>query len=121
MTRLQRVCSVAARFVRCAQMLFANQNNRGLLSPSLKLPIGWLTMFVIGSDLFVVSPLLPQIAADCGLSLAGAGLSVTVFAVTYMLSAPLLGHGADKVGHRRVVVYSLCAVGLANPLPAAAR
>ena len=46
-------------------------------------------MFVIGSDLFVVSPLLPLIAADYGIQPSRAGLSVTIFSVSYMLSAPL--------------------------------
>ena len=45
----------------------------------IRLAIGWLTMFVIGTDLFVVSPLLPLIAVDYQISPAAAGLSVTVF------------------------------------------
>ena len=57
-----------------------------------QLAIAWLTMFVIGSDLFVVSPLLPLISADYAVQPAAAGLSVTVFAVAYMLSAPLLAN-----------------------------
>jgi predicted MFS family arabinose efflux permease len=32
--------------------------------PFASLTVGWLTMFVIGTDLFVISPLLPMIAAD---------------------------------------------------------
>jgi len=61
----------------------------------IRLAIGWLTMFVIGTDLFVVSPLLPLIAVDYQISPALAGLSVTVFSFTYMVSAPLLGHVAN--------------------------
>jgi len=60
------------------------------ICPSAKLAIGWLTMFVVGSDLFVVSPLLPLIAADYGISPGSAGLSVTVFSLTYMLTVPIL-------------------------------
>jgi predicted MFS family arabinose efflux permease len=77
-------------------------------------------MFLIGSDLFVVSPLLPLVAADYALSPASAGMSVTVFAVTYMLSAPVLGHVADRVGRGRVLTYCLCAFGAANLLTAIA-
>jgi len=59
------------------------------IGPPAALAIGWLTMFVIGTDLFVVSPLLPLIAVDYQISAALAGLSVTVFSLTYMVSAPL--------------------------------
>jgi predicted MFS family arabinose efflux permease len=85
---------------------------------SNKLAIGWLTMFVIGSDLFVISPLLPLIAADYGIPPALAGLSVSVFAVAYMLSTPLLGHYADGIGRGRMLTYCLLAFGGANLLTA---
>jgi MFS transporter, DHA1 family, purine base/nucleoside efflux pump len=44
--------------------------------------IGWLTMFVVGTDLFVVSPVLPLISRDYDVSPASAGLCVTVFSLT---------------------------------------
>ena len=56
------------------------------------LAVAWLTMFVVGSDLFVLSPLLPLIAADYAVPPASAGFCVTIFAVAYMLSAPVLEH-----------------------------
>jgi predicted MFS family arabinose efflux permease len=88
---------------------------------ALKLLVtGWLTMFVVGSDLFAVSPLLPLIAADYGISPALAGLSVTVFSGAYMLSAPLLGHVADKIGRGRVLAFCLLAFATANLLTAEA-
>jgi predicted MFS family arabinose efflux permease len=77
-------------------------------------------MFTIGSDLFAVSPLLPLIAADYDVPVGSAGLSVTVFALTYALSAPALGHIADRFGRRPVLTYCLCAFGLANLLTAVA-
>ena len=86
----------------------------------VQLAIAWLTMFVVGSDLFVVSPLLPLISADYAVPPASAGLSVTVFAVTYMLSAPALGHLADRVGRVRVLTCCLGAFGAANLLTAIA-
>src|SRR6266481_803246 len=88
--------------------------------PLAGLVAGWLTMFVIGTDLFVVSPLLPMIAADYRVSPAVAGLSVTVFALTYMISAPLFGHVADRIGRRRMLVCCLAAFAVANLLTAAA-
>jgi predicted MFS family arabinose efflux permease len=88
--------------------------------PLAGLVTGWLTMFVIGTDLFVVSPLLPMIAADYRVSPAVAGLSVTVFALTYMVSAPLFGHAADRIGRRRVLLCCLVVFAIANLLTAAA-
>jgi predicted MFS family arabinose efflux permease len=86
----------------------------------IRLATGWLTMFVIGSDLFVVSPLLPQIAAGFGISSATAGLNVTVFAIVYMVSAPLLGMIGDKVGRRRILIICLGVFAMANLSSAAA-
>src|SRR5205807_10240389 len=88
--------------------------------PLAGLVVGWLTMFVIGTDLFVVSPLLPMIAADYRISPAVAGLCVTVFALTYMVSAPLFGHVADRIGRRRMLVCCLAAFAAANLLTAVA-
>jgi len=85
-----------------------------------RLAVGWLTMFVIGTDLFVVSPLLPLIAADFQTSPALAGLSVAVFALTYMISAPLLGHLADRIGRRRMLTCCLLGFASANLLTASA-
>src|SRR6266446_7634493 len=86
----------------------------------IRLAIGWLTMFVIGTDLFVVSPLLPLIAIDYQISPAAAGLSVTVFSLTYMVCAPFFGHVADRIGRRRMLVCCLAAFAAANLATAAA-
>jgi predicted MFS family arabinose efflux permease len=85
-----------------------------------QLAVGWLTMFVIGTDLFVVSPLLPLIAADYQITPGLAGLSVAVFALTYMICAPLLGQTADRIGRRRMLTCCLFAFALANLLTAEA-
>ena len=87
-------------------------------APVARLAIGWLTMFLIGTDLFVVSPLLPLIAADYQTSPTLAGLSVTIFAVSYMISAPLLGHLADRLGRRRMLARCLLGFAAANLLTA---
>jgi predicted MFS family arabinose efflux permease len=84
------------------------------------LAVGWLTMFVVGTDLFVVSPLLPMIAAEYRISPATAGLCVGIFAATYMISAPFFGHVADRIGRRRMLVCCLVAFAIANLLTAAA-
>lgn len=75
-------------------------------------------MFVIGSDLFVMSPLLPLIAADYAVPPASAALSVTAFGLAYMFFAPFLGRLADRIGRPRVLNCCLCVFGAANLLTA---
>src|SRR6516165_7096382 len=88
--------------------------------PPAKLVVAWLTMFLVGTELFVLSPLLPILAADYQISPPAAGLSVTVFSLVYMVSAPLFGYLADRIGRRRVLICSLLAFGAANLLTVSA-
>jgi len=90
------------------------------MSSYWRLACGWLTLFVVGTDLFIVSPLLPSIAVTFGLSDATAGLSVTVFSLTYLVSAPLLGRFADRIGRRHSLLACLFGFGLANVFTAVA-
>jgi len=85
-----------------------------------QLAVGWLTMFLLGTDLFVFSPLIPIVAADFRISPGVTGLGVAVFSSTYMVTAPLLGHLADRIGRRRLLICSLLAFGVANLLIACA-
>jgi len=58
------------------------------IAPAVALVISWLTMFLVGTDLFVLSPLLPRSAADYGVSPTLAGWCVTAFSLAYMATAP---------------------------------
>ena len=85
-----------------------------------ELAVGWLTMFLVGTELFVFSPLLPTLAVNYDVSSSVAGLSVTTFSLAYMISAPLFGHVSDRVGKRRVLICCLVAFSTANLLTASA-
>jgi predicted MFS family arabinose efflux permease len=85
-----------------------------------ELAVGWLTVFLVGTELFVFSPLLPTLAANYDVSSSVAGLCMTIFSLAYMISAPLLGHLSDRVGKRRVLICCLVAFGTANLLTALA-
>lgn len=87
-------------------------------SPHARLAVGWLTLFMVGTDLFIVSPLLPSISREFSVSAALAGLSATVFCVAYMIAAPMLGALADRVGRRATLAVCLIAFGGANLLTA---
>jgi len=85
-----------------------------------ELAVGWLTMFLVGIELFVFSPLLPTIAVNYDVSPSVAGLCVTTFSLAYMIGAPLLGHFSDRFGKRRVLICCLLAFGAATLLTASA-
>lgn len=72
-----------------------------------RLMTGWFTLFVIGTDLFVISPLLSLIARTIRISPAAAGWMVTIFAVIYVIAAPKIGALSDILGRRRIIVGGL--------------
>lgn len=82
------------------------------------LAVGWITLFLIGIDLFVVSPLLPFISEDYQVSSAMAGWMVTVFAITYAVCAPFFGWLSDKNGRRGYITFGLVLFALSNVLTA---
>src|SRR5262245_30219168 len=69
---------------------------QGGVSPRTYLTAGWLTLFVIGTDLFVVSPLLPFVKDRYNVDVATAGWTVTAFALAYMVAAPWFGGLSDR-------------------------
>ncbi len=74
--------------------------------PSTRLGYAFaLLLFVVGCDLYIVAPLLPGIRTTFGVTLAAAGLLVTVFTAGYTLASPLIGGLTDRVG-RRAVLYA---------------
>ena len=86
------------------------------MSPVWRLACGWVTLFVVGTDLFIISPLLPSIALEFDRSAASTGLSVTVFSIVYLLIAPLMGQLADRIGRRRILIACLLGFAAANLL-----
>jgi len=77
-------------------------------------------MFLVGTELYVFSPLLPLLAADYEVSLRVAGLSVAIFSSAYTVGAPLFGRVADRIGKRRVLIWCMTAFAVANLLTASA-
>ncbi|KAB8126159.1 MFS transporter [Gracilibacillus oryzae] len=82
------------------------------------LSVGWITLFLMGCDLFVVSPLLPFISEAYHVSSAKTGWMVTVFAVTYACFTPFFGWLSDKKGRRTFITFGLLLFVLSNILTA---
>jgi predicted MFS family arabinose efflux permease len=76
--------------------------------------LAWLTQFLVGTDLFVVAPLLPHIAATFDVSTAGSGLLVTAFSVAYVVASPFAGWVSDRWDRATVLVLALVLFSAAN-------
>jgi predicted MFS family arabinose efflux permease len=76
----------------------------------------WLALgtFAIGTEGFMIAPLLPDLARDLSVSLASAGQLVTVFALTYALSSPVLTALTGDFDRRRLLIVSMLAFAAAN-------
>jgi predicted MFS family arabinose efflux permease len=76
----------------------------------------WLALgtFAVGTESFVVAPLLPAIARDVGVPIVAAGRLVTVFALFYAFGAPILAVALANVDRKRLLVGTLGAFVIAN-------
>jgi predicted MFS family arabinose efflux permease len=79
-------------------------------------PLYWLALgtFAIGTEGFMIAPLLPDLAHDLSVSLVSAGQLVTVFALTYALSSPVLTAITGHIDRRRLLIASMLAFSAAN-------
>jgi len=68
-----------------------------------------------------VSPAFPQVVEVFGISRAEVGWVVTAYSLPGVLSAPLAGIGADRLGRKRVLVPTLFVFGIAGGACALAR
>lgn len=78
--------------------------------------IFWLALgsFTISTEGFVVSSLLPEIAADAGISVPLAGALITAFALAYAVGAPVLATLTGDWDRRRVILWTLAFFVLGN-------
>lgn len=86
------------------------------------LPAWLLLLFVatlaLGTDEFVISGILPDVATDLGVSSGRAGLLVTAFALAFCLGSPVAAVMTDRVDKKRVLVVGLVVFAVANALMA---
>ena len=80
--------------------------------------LGFAVMFLIGSDTFVVAPLLPSLAKAFDVSTTQSGWLVSIYAIGYALTGLVSGPISDR-GNRRIiltlgmVVFALATVACA--------
>src|SRR4051794_5052540 len=79
--------------------------------PSTRLPLVVYVLamgtFLMGTTEFVVAGLLPEISGDVQISVAGAGLLITVFAVGMIVGAPLMAMLTLRLPRRSTLVLAL--------------
>ncbi|MCT9079184.1 MFS transporter, partial [Streptomyces fulvoviolaceus] len=80
----------------------------------------YLLLFLIGTETFLVSPLLPTIAGDVGVSEAAAAVTVTAYTLVYALTAPFLGAVSDRFGRRPTILAGTVLFLLGNAVAAVA-
>ena len=62
--------------------------------------------FIIALGYGLIAPLLPQFVVSFDVSMAAAGLVVSIFAASRLIFAPMSGFLVDRVGSRRVYPVS---------------
>lgn len=91
---------------------------------SRTLPAWLLLLFVatlaLGTDEFVISGILPDVAADLDVSSGRAGLLVTAFALAFCLGSPVAAVMTDRMDKKHVLVVGLLLFAVANALMAVA-
>ncbi|MFE5872964.1 MFS transporter [Streptomyces roseifaciens] len=96
----------------------AAQAPKGGWSGAAKVWLLALGMFAIGTDLFIVSGLLPALGDELDLSTAAAGQTVTVFAITYAVAAPILASVTSRLDRRTLLLAVLIVFAVGNALSA---
>lgn len=81
---------------------------------NLRLLVLALGTFAIGTGSFVFAGLLEGVAEELSVSVGTAGHLVTVFAVTYAVSSPILATVTGAVARRRLLTFAMALFTAAN-------
>lgn len=86
------------------------------VSSSSTAPIYWMALgtFAIGTESFMIAPLLPKIAADLSVSVSAAGQLVTAFTLALALSSPVLTALTGNFNRRKLLILSMVVFALGN-------
>lgn len=90
------------------------------LSTTRSIPAWLVLLFVatlaLGTDEFVISGILPAVAADLGVTAGQAGYLVTAFALAFCLGSPVIAVMTDRIDKKRVLIWGLSVFAIANAL-----
>jgi len=82
----------------------------------------WMALgtFAIGTEGFMIAPLLPNLAQDLSVGLVAAGQLVTVFTLSYAFSSPILTALTGGIARRKLLILSIAGFAIANVVAALA-
>ncbi len=85
-------------------------------------PIYWLALgtFAVGTEGFMIAAILPKIASDLKVSIQAVGQLVTIFALTYAVSSPILTALTGAFNRRKLLLLAMAAFAGANVVAARA-
>lgn len=92
-----------------------DRSNRNVTERTISI-LSFLTMFVIGTDTFVIAPLLPTLSKTFQVSTDQSGWMVSAYALGYALLAPIAGPVSDRRDRRQVLLFGLVAFMLTTTL-----
>ncbi|CAM3994183.1 MFS transporter [Bordetella tumbae] len=89
-------------------------------SRALLLPAGFLALgtFAIGTEGFMIAPLLPVMAQDFGLSVPTIALLVVVFTLVLALSSPLTTVATGRMARKQVLLIAMVLFAIGNVVAA---
>ena len=73
-----------------------------------------LAAFVVGTQSYVFSGLLADLASDLGVSVSTAGQLIAAFAITSAIASPLVVSALSRIERKRVMIASLAGVSVVN-------
>lgn len=91
-----------------------SEGSQGESKNGWRIVCAWITMYLVGADLFIISPLLPQITIELHANASHAGWLVSAFSVAYALTSPFVGSMSDKHGRRVAICCGLLVFAVAN-------
>lgn len=74
--------------------------------------LGWIsfsTLFVVGTDTFLVAPLLPELRQQFGVGVEASGWMVSAYALGYALCALIAGPMSDQMDRRQMLLAGMAA------------
>lgn len=88
--------------------------------PYLALYLLAIGTFAIGTEGFMIAAILPKVAGSLAVSLQAAGQLVTIFALTYALSSPILTALTSHVDRRKFLIIMMGVFAVGNLVAAVA-
>ena len=84
------------------------------LSERLTVASFFIAVFIVGLDSFIISALLPTIAAEFSTDVAAVGLGVTVYAICYAVGAPIIAPFSERLPRKRMIMIGLAVFTVAT-------